>query len=112
MIAIGADDAEETVSSGAMNLTSSDIDLITNGGTQLIAGMRFQAVSILRAATIHRAYLQFQADENDSGPAVLMIEAEASDDSPPLLASAGNLSGRPPTRAWAGWSTPTWSLGQ
>ena len=70
---------------------------------------RFRGLPISRGATIHRAYLQFEADEEDPGPASLMIEAEASDDSPPLTTGLGDISSRVRTSAWAGWSPPDWN---
>lgn len=83
--------------------------MINNSGDLMTAGMRFQSIAIPWAATIHRAYLQLQADERDTAPTVLMIEAEASDDSPPLTETPGDLTGRARTSAWAGWSPAEWN---
>jgi hypothetical protein len=97
-----------------VDLASSDLDLILNesgqsSGPAYVVGLRFQAVSIPRAATIHRAYVQFESSERDTGPAVLRIDAEASDDALPFTQVAGDLSSRPRTTAWAGWSPPDWN---
>jgi len=104
-----ADDAEETEATGEVTLTSSDLDMVLNSGDLVEVGLRFPGVPISQGATIHRAYLQFEADEEDPGPASVMIEAEASDDSPPLTTGLGDISSRVRTSAWAGWSPPDWN---
>jgi hypothetical protein len=109
-VLVGGDDAEETLSSGRMALNSNDLDVVTSGSNELIVGIRIQSVAIPRGATIERAYLQLQAKEVDTGTAVLAIQAEASDDSSPLSSTSGDLSDRPRTTAWAGWSPPDWNL--
>ena len=106
-----ADDSEETVETGDVTLTSSDLDMALNAGELVEVGMRFRDLQISQGATIHRAYLQFEADEDDPGPASVMIEAEASDDSSPLTSGNGDLSARARTTAWAGWSPPDWERG-
>jgi hypothetical protein len=102
------DDAEEKVQTGVVTLVSLDLDLTLSGGELVIAGMRFPGLAIPPGAIIHRAYLQLRADELDTGPASLILEAEASDDSPPLTSAPGDLSSRPRSAAWAGWSPPEW----
>src|SRR6185503_9504151 len=60
-IATGADDAEESAT-GSLTLTSSDIELVYDGGAQKV-GLRFSGLTIPRGVTITRAYLQFTVDE-------------------------------------------------
>ena len=61
-----SDDAEESVSSGAMSLTSSDLELIYDYSTsanEQVVGMRFQDVAVPPGATIISAYIEFESDE-------------------------------------------------
>ena len=104
----GGDDGEENVATGAVSLTSDDLDLVTDSGDQFVLGLRYPGVAIPQGSTIHHASLQFQAHQIDTGLASLRIEAEDSDDSPPLNTNAFDLSTRTPTTAWAGWSPPDW----
>ena len=83
------DDAEEA-SSGSMDLTSTDLELINDRGTDQTVGMRFRAVAIPAGAWISEAYVQFQVDETSSGLTSLTIEGEATDDAAPF-GSAGIL---------------------
>ena len=103
------DDGEEPVASGAVVLNSSDLELSNDAGVLQIVGLRHRNVGIPRGSVIHRAHLQFRAHDLTSGPAVLMIEGEAADDSAPLSTSTGDLSERVRTVAWAGWSPPDWT---
>jgi hypothetical protein len=107
-VASGVDDAEEKVETGVVTLGSLDLDLVLSGNEQGIAALRFQGVAIPQGASIHRAHLQLRADEIDPGPASLIIEAEASDDSTPFSEVSGDLSSRARSAAWAGWSPPDW----
>ena len=102
------DDAEEKVPSGIISLTSSDLDMVNDNGKFQMVGLRFQALGVPRGATIHRAYVQFVADEAHSDPATLIIEGEAADDSVPFSAIPFDLSSRIPTAAWAGWAPAAW----
>jgi hypothetical protein len=108
-VAASEDDAEERESSGAVTLDSSDLELIKEGSVLQIVGMRFANVPISQGSIIHRAYLQFQVDEADAGPAVLMIEGEAAGDSAPFTTATNDVSSRTRTAAWAGWSPPDWT---
>ena len=68
-------DAEESAA-GAMYLNSSDLEFVNDGfnsaGNQTV-GMRFNAVTIPRGATITRAYVQLQVDETGSTATSLTI---------------------------------------
>src|SRR5204862_7979003 len=57
-VATGNDDAEETVSSGALNLTSTDLELIHDSADQVV-GVRFVNLPIPAGAHVTRAYIQF-----------------------------------------------------
>jgi hypothetical protein len=81
-IASSADDAEQGTS-GAVNLTSTDLEMVnddaTGAGNQIV-GMRFADCSIPPGAIITSATIQFTADESQSEATSLNIFAEASDD--------------------------------
>ena len=82
-VATGSDDAEESLSSGAVGLSSSDLELINDSGTganDQIVGMRFQSLNIPQGATIANAYLEFEVDEATSGATSLTFHGEAVND--------------------------------
>ena len=73
------DDAEETVSNGDMSRGSSDLELTedfaNHGGEQEI-GMRFRNINVPPGATITSAYVEFVADESQSGQTDLVFWGE------------------------------------
>jgi hypothetical protein len=106
-IAASSDDAEQRVS-GGMDLTSSDLELTTDGTTQQVVGMRFTALAIPAGATITNAYVQFQVDEVSTGASSLTIRAENTDNAPTYTTTSGNVTGRATTTANVAWSPPDW----
>ena len=67
-IATGNDDAEESVASGGINFTSSDLELNNEGGSNpQVIGMRFLGIAIPAGAVIESAQLVFTVDEDDNG---------------------------------------------
>ncbi|GLB51475.1 hypothetical protein NBRC110019_05140 [Neptunitalea chrysea] len=105
-----SDDAEEEVSTGAIDLTSSDLELIYDGGSQLV-GVRFDNVQIPDGATLYRAYIQFQTDETDSeeDPTNLVIHGELSSSSSTFTSASGDISSRPLTTTSVSWNEiPLW----
>jgi len=103
----GNDDAEENISSGAMDLTSSDLELTEDGSNQFV-GMRFNGLNIPKGATISRAYIQFSVDETHSGVTNLVFRGQASDNAATFTSTAGNISSRPLTTASVNWSPAPW----
>lgn len=109
-IATGTDDGEEN-SSGSVNLTSTDLDLMTDsGGQQLnsIVALRFPGLALPRSATIVNAYLQFQVDEAASETTTLTLRGEAVDNAAPLGVTKGALSTKVQTTAVVTWSPTAW----
>ena len=109
-VASGPDDAEEKPS-GSMRLASSDLELTTDGSNQQVVGLRFTGLAIPAGASITAAYVQFQADEADSGAVALTVRAEAVDDAAAFVDVRDDLSSRPTTVASVGWSPPAWVRG-
>jgi chitodextrinase len=107
-LASDLDDAEERVSSGSMDLSSSDLELGVTGGSAQLVGMRFVGVDVPRRATILSASLQFTADETIGDTAALNIRGEAADYAVPFAATSGDISARTSTQASADWNPPDW----
>ena len=105
-----SDDAEENVSTGAVNLTSSDMELVFDGSTQQLVGLRFQDVTIPQGATIVSAVLEFETDETDSGSTSVVIRGEDADDAATFTTTNSDISSRTTTTASVAWSSiPAWN---
>ncbi|HSF16449.1 MAG TPA: Ig-like domain-containing protein, partial [Vicinamibacteria bacterium] len=104
-----SDDAEE--GPVAVDLSSSDLEMVYDGGFNQTVGLRFSNVEILPGATIVNAYVQFQVDEVPSNPTTLLIEGQASDNPPTFTTAAANVSSRPRTSASVAWFPPPWPVG-
>ncbi|WP_299524881.1 fibronectin type III domain-containing protein [Winogradskyella sp.] len=105
------DDAEEDLSNGAVDVTSSDLELINDGTDQLV-GVRFDNVQLPEGATLHRAYIQFETDETDSelDPTNLIITGELSESSLAFDETVVNdISNRALTISTVNWDeVPLW----
>jgi hypothetical protein len=108
-VAAGSDDAEENNATGAVNLTSSDLELMTDGSIVQTVGMRFAGLAIPPGATITSAYIQFVVDEAQSVATTVTIKAQASDNAATFTTATGNVASRPRTSAAATWSPPAWT---
>lgn len=104
----GADDAEEAIPSGAMNLTSSDLEM-TMEGTEQIIGLRFNNINIPQGATINSAYIQFTTDETDDVATSLVINGELTENSTNFTNTLFDISNRTTTSAAVNWDNiPAW----
>ena len=108
-VASGNDDAEERVSNGTVNLTSTDLELISDGATAQWVGLRFTNVTVPGGATISSAYVQFQVDETDTGATSLTIQGQAIDDAPTFTNTSNDISSRGRTTASASWTPAAWN---
>lgn len=91
----GNDDAEQDVNNGSMYLTSSDLELLRDGSSEQLVGLRFSGVNIPQGSTINSAYIQFTVDEvNTTGTVDVLIASENIDDALPITSTAQNLSSR------------------
>jgi hypothetical protein len=102
-------DAEESTS-GSVNLTSTDLELINDAGTNQTVGIRFAGVNVPPGATIERAYVQFTVDENQTGtPVTVTIQGQKIGNAPVFTTTSGNVSSRLRTTAQVSWaSIPPW----
>jgi hypothetical protein len=108
-VAVGSDDAEESMSSGSMVLGSSDLDMVIDGSTPYHVGLRFADVTVPTGATITGASIQFRTDEVGSSPVTLTIAGHAADQPSTFTSARFNVSGRPRTAASVSWSPPPWT---
>lgn len=106
-VSASSDDAEENIV-GAMDLTSSDLELVLEDSLQTV-GIRFNGVDIPKEATILNAYIQFQVDETSSAATSLLIQGEDSDDAGTFLSTSGDISSRTPTAASVAWTPVAWN---
>ncbi len=104
------DYGEETNSDGSMYLTSSDLELCYDGHLQTV-GVHFNNLSIPQGATITTAYIQFTADESQSGSVTIDIKGEDVDDAPEFTSNDYDITGRTTTTASVSWSPASWTAG-
>ena len=105
----GSDDAEQDPN-GAVDLNSSDLELVNDSGGNQTVGMRFIDLNIPQGANITAADIQFTVDETASqNPCTLNIYGQNSDDAATFTNSADNLTNRPLTTATVTWSPPEWT---
>lgn len=114
----GTDDAEQRIGTGAMDLTSSDLEITRDGssasGDQVI-GIRFANINIPKGVTIDSAFIQF-ASNGDKAPvnANAFFKAELSPNSATFTTTAFNISTRTATAdsiLWPGSTDPSWGVG-
>ena len=107
----GNDDAEESLADSGVDLTSSDLELISDGSDAQLVGIRFNNVNVAPGAHIADAYIQFTVDDDDtdSGACSLVIHGQANDNPLAFVNSNGNISSRPTTTASVVWSPPAWN---
>jgi hypothetical protein len=113
-VADDADDVEEAVATGSMDMTSSDLELVyenTGQGNPQIIGVRFAGIPIPKGATIADAWVRFQVDETKGGtePVNLIIEGELSANAAAFTSDAFNVTSRARTTAQVQWSVPNWT---
>lgn len=113
-VILSSDDAEEEQSNGDMDLTSTDLELVSDGGTLQYVGIRFQDIAVPKGATIQDAYIEFTARSNETDDTDLYFYGHDVDDSGTFLdgASAYDISNRlqnARTDASVAWlSVPQW----
>jgi hypothetical protein len=107
-VAARADDAEESAT-GSVSTGSSDLELVFDGGDQLV-GLRFNAVAIPPGATITTAFVQFQVDQASSGATSLTIHGQAADNAAVFSGSTGKISTRSRTASAVSWAPAPWTV--
>jgi len=107
-VGTSSDDAEES-SSGYVNRTSTDLELVYDGNNQTV-GLRFIGLMIPNNALIDYAYVQFQVDEVNSEVTSLSVWGEDQDNPGTFTATTWNISSRLKTSAAVSWSPPPWTV--
>ena len=105
-IAVSSDDAEER-SNGWLYLSSTDLEMVEDGGMQTV-GLRFQGVDIPQGASIASATVQFTVDETSAGDASFTIQGELSPDAQAFRSSSRNITSRPRTNDDVLWLPVSW----
>ncbi|MCZ7647410.1 MAG: PQQ-binding-like beta-propeller repeat protein [Planctomycetota bacterium] len=100
------DDAEEAPD-GKVVFNSSDLELVEEAGSQVVA-LRFTHLPLAREQAIARAWIQFEVDEVSAAPCELLIQAHAADNAPRFKADSKSLSALPRTKAQVAWSPAPW----
>jgi Bacterial protein of unknown function (DUF839)/Secretion system C-terminal sorting domain len=102
-----SDDAEEKPTGSGGDLTSSDLEFVTDGTSNQTVGMRFANIKLPKGALVSNAYIQFAVDESTNiAPCNLIIKAEATDNPSTFTTVAGTVSTRPTIAQSVNW-TPT-----
>ena len=105
-----SDDSEETVSTGATSVDSSDLELGQTASDEQIVGIRFGPISLPINATIHSATIEFTVDETDDMPTSLQIQGEAATSAAPFMEPNRDISDRLRTNTTVAWlDVPPWT---
>jgi len=110
----GSDDMIEEIDSSSL-YDENQLDLVVYGGdTPQKIGLRFKNITIPNGANINNAYLEFQANQDNSGQTDITITGENS--SNPVTyddTNNGDITSRTETTAAIDWlSVPAWLDGQ
>jgi hypothetical protein len=107
-VVAGSDDAEESAG-GSVSLSSSDLELVYDGGLQTV-GVRFRGVAVPADAIVTAAWIQFTTDEVKSGATSVTIAGQATDNPATFTRTTRNVSSRPRTTASVAWSPTPWTV--
>jgi len=115
-IAAGGDDAEEHLSDGTMDITSTDMEFPyedkgnPSATDPQLNFLRFVSIPLPKGAQILKAYLEFEQDEtkgNDK-PVNVVVEGQLTPNAPAITSDKKNLSSRAPwSVANVKWTVPT-----
>ena len=106
----GSDDAEESLSSGAVSTSSNDLELAMDGSVAQLVGMRFNGITIPAGATITSAYVEFETDVAWSSACNLTVKGQAADNPSTFTTASYNLSSRTKTTASVPWVPAAWNI--
>lgn len=106
-VQLSEDDAEEKLDN-TVNIISSDLELVTDVDVQTV-GLKFNTIMLPKAATIYKAYIQFEVDEVSIDSTWLKLEGEAIDLALPFTTSTGNITNRTRTTSNVEWSPLPWA---
>ncbi|MEM8891523.1 MAG: chitobiase/beta-hexosaminidase C-terminal domain-containing protein, partial [Bacteroidota bacterium] len=101
------DDVEEN-QSGEIYSTSSDLELVNDGGAQTV-GLRFNNINLPQGSQIERAYIQFAVDESSSAFARVELRTEQVDNAVAFEEINQNLTNRDFSGAAVVWQIDPWN---
>lgn len=108
-----ANDAEEDLADGGIDLTSSDLELHLHGlasANDDYVGMRWTGVTIPNGATITNASIQFHVDSVDDNAALnVRFFGDDTDSAPIFTTTDFDISSRNRTTAFVNWTIPAWT---
>lgn len=104
-----ADDAEQNLSSNAVTLNSTDLELGYDGTIPQMVGMRFRNISVPQGAIVTNAYIEFETDAVWSNATNLTISGQYANTTTTFTTAASNLSSRPKTTSTVGWTPSSWN---
>lgn len=107
MAEASTDDAEQRLSSGSVQVESTDLGLGIGSQPQLV-GIRFGSVAVPAGAVIERAYIRFEVDEITRDPATLEIVGQRALRAAPFTSTPFDISSRATTEATVRWVPPPW----
>ncbi len=113
-VSANSDDAEEDLSDGGIDLTSSDLEMIHDNGVLGVGdkdqwvGIRFSNVAVPKDAIVDSVFLQFTVKGTDSDPAVLQLYGERFFNSSTFADLDFNISSRTRTDSSIYWNVPSW----
>lgn len=115
-VSASSDDAEQTVSSSAVSITSTDLELTADGAAPQVVGVRFNGVGIPQGAVVTSAVLEFsprsQTGSTGAGSPTFTIRGENTDNAATFTTGSNNVGSRATTTASASWSpSTTWVVG-
>lgn len=96
------DDVEQNTLTGALNFTSSDLEMCDDANVNQVIGIRFNNLAIPKDAIISNAYIEFTSIESDNSALNINIAGHASDNSGTWNGSF-DVSNRPKTTATVLW---------
>lgn len=110
-IAIDSDDMEEylTGAVGTSDLTSSDLEMVTEGGGQQLIGLRFTGIGLDKNTQIKEAHITFGPDESNVEPTSLAIKIQEADSATTFAGTSNIVSARPWSADSVKWENiPAW----
>ena len=108
-VSSSANDAEENLNSGNVDLTSPDLQLGEANNTPQLVGIRFSNITIPPNAIIESAYVEFEVAATGSTATSVTIRGQAADNASAFSSTKNNISNRSRTAAQVAWNNiPAW----
>jgi len=113
-VTVASTDYAEEDAGGTVDLGSSDLELVNDGGLQTVA-LYFPNIPFAQGATIPPTYIQFETDEVSTGSVTVTFTGEDIDNASPFSGTPSELSNRlaaNSTSASITWSPVDWNTVQ